>query len=68
MPRALSKTAKHVWGLLTPKPMAERTDMSGRHVIVTGASPHSLGYETAKILAGWGASVVATSRRHVAQT
>lgn len=62
MPRALSKTAKHVWGLLTPKPMAERVDMSGRNVIVTGAAPGSLGYETAKILASWGASVVATSR------
>lgn len=67
MPHALSKTARHVWGLLTPKPMAERVDMSGRNVVVTGASPHSLGYETARILAGWGASVVATSRRHVAQ-
>lgn len=65
MPNALSKTARHVWGLLTPKPMAEKVDMSGRNVIVTGASPHSLGYETARILASWGASVVATSRRHV---
>ena len=68
MPRALSKTAKHVWVLLTPKPMAKKVDMSGRNVIVTGTSPHSLGYETAKILASWGASVVATSRHHVAQT
>ncbi len=66
MPRALSKTAKHVWVLLTPKPMAEQVDMSGRNVIVTGARPHSLGYETARILASWGASVVATSR-HAAQ-
>ena len=66
MPRSLSKTAKHVWGLLAPKPMAEKVDMSGRNVIVTGASSHSLGYETARILASWGASVVATSRRHVA--
>lgn len=40
--------------------------MSGRNVIVTGARPHSLGYETARILASWGASVVATSR-HAAQ-
>lgn len=68
MPRALSKTAKHVWGLLTPKPMAERVDMSGRNVIVTGATPGSLGHETARILAGWGASVVATSRRHTEST
>lgn len=68
MPRALSKTARHVWGLLSPKPMAEKVDMSGRNVIVTGASPGSLGYETARILASWGASVVATSRRHAAAT
>ena len=68
MLRALSKTAKHMWGLLTPKPMAERVDMSGRNVIVTGATPGSLGYETARILANWGASVVATSRRHTAAT
>ena len=66
MPRALSKTAKHVWVLLTPKPMAEKVDLSGRNIIVTGARPHSLGYETARILASWGASVVATSR-HAAQ-
>ena len=68
MPRALSKTLKHVWGLLTPKPMAEKVDLSGRNVIVTGASPGSIGHETARILADWGASVVATSRRHVVQT
>ena len=66
MPRAFSKTASHVWGLLTPKPMAERVDMSGRNVIVTGTTPGSLGYETARILASWGASVVATSRGHTA--
>ena len=41
--------------------------MSGRIVIVTGASPGSLGYETARILAGWGATVVATRVRNVAQ-
>ncbi|MCY3773248.1 MAG: SDR family NAD(P)-dependent oxidoreductase [Gemmatimonadetes bacterium] len=39
--------------------------MSGRHVIVTGASPGSLGYETARILASWGARVVATCVRNV---
>ena len=35
--------------------------MSGRNVIVTGACPNSIGYETAKILASWGATVVVTS-------
>ena len=68
MPRALSKAVKHVWGLLTPKPMAERVDMSGRNVIVTGATPGSLGYETARTLASWGAAVVATSRHHTEAT
>ena len=68
MPRAFSKTARHVVGLFAPKPMAERVDMSGRNVIVTGARPHSLGYETARILASWGASVVATSRRYAVLT
>lgn len=41
--------------------MAEEVDMSSRNVIVTGAAPHSIGYETAKILASWGAKVVVTS-------
>ena len=47
--------------LFTSKPMAEEVDMSGRNVIVTGAAPNSIGYETAKILASWGATVVVTS-------
>lgn len=47
--------------LFTSKPMAEETDMSGRNVIVTGAAPNSIGYETARILASWGATVVVTS-------
>ncbi len=41
--------------------MAQKVDMSGRNVIVTGAAPNSIGYETAKILASWGATVVVTS-------
>ena len=45
--------------------MASPVDMTGRHVIVTGASPGSLGYEAARILAGWGATVVATRVRDV---
>ena len=39
--------------------------MAGRNVIVTGASPNCLGYETARILASWGASVAVTSVRDV---
>ncbi len=39
--------------------------MSSRNVIVTGASPNSIGYETAKILANWGATVVVTSTHDI---
>ncbi|MYB54331.1 MAG: SDR family NAD(P)-dependent oxidoreductase [Acidobacteriia bacterium] len=66
MPSSISKSANHLWRLLGRNPTAERADMSGRHVIVTGASTKSLGYETARILASWGASVVVTSTRNVA--
>ena len=60
MPNPLTKTAMHLVRMFLPKPMATPVDLSGRHVIVTGASPGSLGYETARILASWGATVVAT--------
>ena len=66
MPNPLIKTAQHLVRMFLPKPMAAPVDLSGRHVIVTGASPGSLGYETARILAGWGATVVATRVRDVA--
>ena len=59
MPRTLAKSVNHLWRLCARKPMAERVDMAGRSVIVTGASPGSIGYETARILASWGARVVA---------
>lgn len=65
MPNPLTKTARHLVRMFLPRPMATPVDMAGRHVIVTGASPGSLGYETARILAGWGASVVATRVRDV---
>ena len=64
MPYTFSKSAAHILQLLTGKPTAEEVDMSGRKVIVTGASPHSIGYETARILAGWGATVVVTNTRN----
>lgn len=65
MANPLTKTTRHLVRMFLPKPMAAPIDMSGRHVIVTGASPGSLGYETARILAGWGAKVVATRVRDV---
>ena len=66
MPNNFSKVVKHLARMFLRKPMAAPVDMTGRHVIVTGASPGSLGYETARILAGWGAKVVATRVRNVA--
>ncbi|MXZ17675.1 MAG: SDR family NAD(P)-dependent oxidoreductase [Rhodothermaceae bacterium] len=67
MPHTFAKSVRHLWLLCMRKPMAERVDMSGRTVIVTGASPNSIGYETAKILASWGAHVIVTSL-HDAET
>lgn len=41
---------------------AVRVDLRGRRMIVTGTSAGSLGYETALMLAAWGAAVVITRR------
>lgn len=41
---------------------APKADLTGKYAIVTGASPGSLGFETAKTLARWGATVVITTR------
>jgi len=43
-------------------PMAERVDLSGKQIIVTGCSVGSLGYATAQQLASWGAMVIVTTR------
>ncbi len=66
MPRSFSKSVNHLRRLFTRNPRAKKVDMSGRHVIVTGASQNSLDYETARILATWGASVVVTRTRNIA--
>ena len=63
MSLAIIKTARHAYNLFRPKPMAIPVDLSGRRVIVTGATPGSIGYETARTLASWGAEVVATCLR-----
>ena len=47
-------------------PFAAQVDLGGRHAIVTGASPESLGYATARTLARWGALVILTSRSNTA--
>jgi len=41
---------------------AQNVDLSGRHIIVTGASTGSIGFETARTLAEWGAHVAITTR------
>jgi retinol dehydrogenase-12 len=43
-------------------PVASKIDLSGRRIIVTGGAPGSIGGETARILATWGADVVVTTR------
>jgi retinol dehydrogenase-12 len=43
-------------------PFAEAADLSGKSMIVTGASLGSLGYATARQLARWGATVTVTTR------
>ena len=42
---------------------AEPVELQGKTMIVTGASPGSLGFETARILASWGATVIVTTRK-----
>ena len=55
-----TKVALHTLRLLLPKPKATPVDMTGKYVIVTGASENSIGFETVKVLADWGANVSAT--------
>ncbi len=50
------------WLLRTAK--ASPTNLRGRRVVVTGATPGSIGFETARILLSWGASVTITARSH----
>lgn len=59
----LPKMIRHLGRtLFGTAPKATVTDLSGKHVIVTGASPGSIGFETAKTLATWGAQVTITTR------
>ena len=55
-----TKVVLHTLRLLLPKPKAARVDMTGKYVLVTGASENSIGFSTAKVLADWGANVSAT--------
>ena len=46
----------------SPPTRATPVDLHGKTVLVTGASPGSLGFETARTLATWGADLVITTR------
>jgi len=48
--------------LLVSAPQATPVDLRGKIAIATGTAIGSIGYETAKTLARWGATVVITSR------
>lgn len=48
--------------LIVSAPYAARTDLRGKTAIVTGTAVGSIGFETAKTLARWGATVVITTR------
>lgn len=48
--------------LFGASPMASEVNLRGKKIIVTGASPGSIGFETALTLANWGACVIITTR------
>ena len=54
--------------LLGRLPKATPVDLTGKKIIVTGASPGSIGYITAKTLASWGAHVVVSGRSNAKVT
>ena len=54
--------SRRIRGLFAATSYAGPLDLRGRNIIVTGASPGSIGFETARALAAWGATVVITSR------
>ena len=49
-------------GLFVKRPYADAADLSSKTAIVTGASPRSIGCDTARILASFGATVAITTR------
>ena len=61
-PSASRPLSRRIRSLFAAAPYAEPADLRGRKIIVTGASPGSIGFETARTLAAWGASVVITTR------
>ncbi len=59
----LTKMQRHLTRQLFAKPpYAPHINLAGKQYIVTGASPNSIGFATAKTLLQWGATVVITTR------
>jgi len=52
-------------GMMVKAPFAEKQDLHGKTAIVTGCAQGSIGFETAKTLALWGAKVIVTTRSNV---
>jgi NAD(P)-dependent dehydrogenase (short-subunit alcohol dehydrogenase family) len=56
--------------LLVRAAFATPVNLRGKHALVTGTAPGSIGYESARALAAWGADVIITTRgdpAHVAE-
>lgn len=51
------------WRRLIGLRLAQPRNLKGKLIVVTGASPGSIGYATARSLAQWGAQVVITARK-----
>lgn len=60
-PSILGKILRHIRFLLSSPDVSGRIDLSGRNVLITGVAFKSIGYETARILATWGANVTGTT-------
>lgn len=52
--------------LFVSAPFAQPADLAGKKIIVTGVAPNSIGFETARTLASWGAQVTVTTRKNSA--
>jgi len=48
--------------LFLPHPKAQQVDLSGKVILITGATEGAIGYESAKVLSSWGAEVCVTAR------
>jgi NAD(P)-dependent dehydrogenase (short-subunit alcohol dehydrogenase family) len=68
MPSAHASAYHFFRSFVVKASFATPVDLRGKQIIITGASPGSIGFETARILAGWGARVIVTTRREIDTT